>query len=225
MRGAPRVDASRIQLGAATKPVRSMLAMLNEIDWFVPPDSGSIATAVALFDRYWALLEPWADDTMYPRRALELDVEFGGLDQFRAMCANVRRPNAYDWRYGPPKLAERIHGIVHGFDEQDLLPFAAPNIAPNAALFIALNGSCIWRTPAPELRLPRDDTDGNARDVRQWFLNSASVDVMHGVRWQFVEPHASLGCNPFATLLECYARGGYPIVLAPARVCLFFFDR
>lgn len=225
MRGIPRVDASLIELGAATKPVRSMLTMLADIDWFVPPKTGSIASAVVTFDRCWSLLEPWTDGTMIPLRDLDLDVELGGLDRFRELCARVRMPRAYDWRYGAPKLAERIHGLAYGFDERELLRFAPPNIDARSSLLFAVNNSCIWKTVAPQLPLEPETNEGDTRDVRQWFVDNIGVDVVYGVRWQFVEPHASLGCNPFAALLECVARGGYPFVLAPDRALLFFFDR
>lgn len=218
-------DPAACEYGDATVAVRQILSAWTAIDWLVAPPRGAGAAAAALFEEHHQKGRAHAPDLFAAR--IDVRPVRGGWGDFSELCARVRTPGAWDWKYSALKPLSHAHSQARGWSLQNEAPPASlgPPRGPGTGdLFWRFGDHTMWVDLSPRLDL-RSALPPLPAEAAAWYLGYTGMDVLEAVEWQLAERSSHLDDNPFVPLLRCYAAGFHPFSLGPGTVVLFGFER
>ncbi len=215
MRGALDFDPAECDYGPATGAVRRILREWEAVDWFAPPpDDHAAGRAMALLREHNDLAHGHMPEVF--SASLNVESELGGWETFADLCARVRAPGAWDWKYSALKVLSHRHAKAKGWSKDDEVVGAA-NLENGArprpgALFVRVANVVFWTNVAPKVALHETLSPDRAA-IAAWYLSYANMDVMEAIEWQLAERSDDVARNPFVRLLDCYATGFLPFAV------------
>lgn len=197
-----------------TPPIRAILDLWREVDWFTPCGSSDVEGARLVRAHHELARRHGADQL-----PANLDVRpvTGGWPDFVTWCTRVRGPSQWDWKYSVLKPLLKAHSARLGWTDA-----ALPRESSLVFRLVSGGGNdvVIWRGLSADLgALP----PGPAGECATFYRGYAHQDLVAAIEWQLAEAHDDLADNPFVALLRCYRAGFYPFALDAATVTLFRF--
>jgi hypothetical protein len=211
-------DPAERDYGPATDSVRSILAGWAAVDWFVAGPKNPLRAAHR-FAEHHARARLHLPSS-YPA-SFDARLKRGGWDDFDALCASVRRPGSWSWKYGPLKDVSSHHSQAAGWSPLEHVSAspAVPTPPRPGDLFLRYGENVVWTGLGMTLDFRASLPPARA-ELCAWYTSYADMDALFAIEWQLAERSNDTSANPFLPLLDCYAAGILPFGLGPEEFVL-----
>lgn len=213
MKRALDFDPAERHYGPATESVRAILRRYADVEWF---SGGPVDHERALH----SFREHHARSRHHSPTSSPASIEVRVIEDdwrgFEKLCARVRRPGAWEWKFAQLKHLVKVHSRACGWSPEENTPSASAEVTPlrPGDLFLRHGDVVIWLGLGLK-KLPPEWLSPARSELASWYLSYADFDALHAIEWQLAKRGDDADDNPFMPLIDCYAAGVLPFGLAP----------